>query len=55
VNGKKLKDSEAFREWVAETKPGEELTLLIKRDDAELSVTVTVEARRWRGRGRSGP
>ena len=55
VNGKKLKDYDAFRECVAEAKPGEELTLIIKRDDQELSVTVTVEARRWRGRGRSGP
>jgi serine protease Do len=55
VNGKKIEDYQAFRQWVAEAKPGEKLTLDIKRDDEKLSVTVTVEARRWRGRGRPGP
>jgi serine protease Do len=55
VNGRKIKDYDAFRRSVAEATPGEELTLTIRRDDEELSVTVTVEARRGRGRGRPAP
>jgi len=55
VNGQKIKDYGSFRQFVAGTKPGEELTLDIKRDDQETSVKLTVEERRWRGRGRTGP
>lgn len=55
VNGQKVKDYDSFREFVTGTKPGEDLTLDVKRDDKEMSVKVTVEERRWRGRGRFGP
>jgi len=55
VNGQKIKDYDAFRQSVARSKPGEDLTLDIKRDDQELSVKLTVGTRRWRGRGQFGP
>ena len=48
VNGQEIKDSDSFFERVTEAKPGDEVTFEIKRDDKEISVKVTVEARRRR-------
>jgi serine protease Do len=55
INGQAIKDGAAFRESVGRAKPGETLTLEVKRGDLAQSVRVTVEARRGRGRGRFGP
>lgn len=55
VNGLAIKDGAAFRESVGRAKPGDTVTLDIKRGGLPQSVKVTVEARRARGRGRFGP
>ncbi len=54
-NGHELKGTESFKQSVTRTKPGQKVTLDIKRDAMELSVQVTVEPRRGFGGGRFGP
>ena len=44
VNGREIKVSAAFRRWVDEAKPGETLSLEIKRGEEVLSIKVKVEA-----------
>ena len=48
ANGREIKDSSSFFEYVSQAKPGDEVTLDIKRDDKEMSLKVKVEARRHR-------
>jgi serine protease Do len=55
VNGDKINDYESFRQSIARSQPGDEIELDVKRDDQQLTVKVTVETRRGRGRGRFGP
>jgi S1-C subfamily serine protease len=50
VNGEEVHDYAAFTGCVARSKPGDEMTLLIKRDDKEMSLSMTVEAVRRRPR-----
>jgi len=48
INGKDVKDYATLRRLVAESKPGDELTVELQRDDKKMSITVKIEARRWR-------
>ena len=48
VNGQEIEDYVSFLNYVTRTKPGEELTFKIKRDEKEMFVKVTIEARRRR-------
>jgi serine protease Do len=48
INGHEIKDYAALRRLVAESKPGDELKVELQRDEKEMSITVKVEARRWR-------
>jgi serine protease Do len=50
VNGEEVYDYAAFTGHVERSKPGDEMTLLIKRDDKEMSLSMTVEAARRRPR-----
>lgn len=49
INDQPVTDAAAFVEVVNRAKPGDELIFVVKRDGQELSVKVTVEARRRRG------
>ncbi len=48
INGEQIENASAFLDCVGRTKPGDELTFEIKRDDQEMSVKVKVETRRRR-------
>jgi len=48
INGKAVKDSATLRRLVAESKPGDELKVELQREEKEMSITVKIEARRWR-------
>lgn len=48
VNDEEVKDAAGFRRLLQSTQPGDEVKLELRRDDVEISVTVTVE--RWRFR-----
>jgi serine protease Do len=50
INGRAVKDSGDFRQYVRRSKPGEEVTLGVKRDGQPIFVKVTIEASRRRGR-----
>jgi len=50
VNGQEVTDRASFRECVARSKPGQEVQFEVKRGDQEMTVKVTVEARRRGGR-----
>ena len=50
VNDQEIKGYDAFRQNVSKAGPGAGLTLHIKRDEKEMSLGVTVEARGRRGR-----
>jgi serine protease Do len=48
INGQGVKDYATLKRLVAESKPGDELKVELQRDEKEMSITVKVEARRWR-------
>jgi len=48
INGKAVKDSATLRRLVAESKPGDELKVEPQREEKEMTITVKIEARRWR-------
>jgi len=48
INGYEIKDYSTLRRLIAESKPGDELKVELQRDVKEMSITVKVEARRWR-------
>ncbi len=48
INGREVKDYATLRRLVAESKPGDELKVELRRDEKEMSITVKLEARRWR-------
>ena len=48
INGREVKDYATLRRLVAESKPGDELKIELQRDDKEMSLSVKIEARRWR-------
>jgi S1-C subfamily serine protease len=48
VNGQEIKDWRSFLQQLARTRPGEEVSLEIKRDNKEMSLKVTTETRRGR-------
>jgi len=45
MNGRQITDSSTFLDQVSQASPGDELTLEIKRDDQDMSLSLTVEAR----------
>ena len=48
INALEVKDYATLKRVVADSKPGDELTVELQRDQKELSLTVKIEARRWR-------
>lgn len=55
INGQPIKDSSTFRQFVRQSKPGEQVTLDLKRDAKQMFVKVTVELSRRRGRPLPAP
>ena len=49
INNRVVQDYESLKRLVAESKPGDELKVQIKRNDKEMSLTVKVEAQACRG------
>jgi serine protease Do len=45
MNGRQITDSSTFLDQVSQASPGDEVTLEIKRDDQDMFLSVTVEAR----------
>jgi S1-C subfamily serine protease len=48
VNAHEIKDYATLKRFVAEAKPGDELTVELQREEKEMTLIVKVEARRWR-------
>jgi serine protease Do len=48
INGQDVRDYATLRRLVAESSPGDELKIELQRDETKMSVTVKIEARRWR-------
>ncbi len=48
INGRDVKDYATLKRLVAESKSGDELKIEFQRDEKEMSITVKIEARRWR-------
>ncbi|MCI0534004.1 MAG: S1C family serine protease [Verrucomicrobiales bacterium] len=55
MNGRTIKNSGAFRQYVRQSKPGESITLEVKRETEKLFIKVIVEMRSRRGRTFGAP
>ncbi len=48
INSQEVKDYATLKRFVADSKPGDEMTVEVQRDRQEVSLIVKIEARRWR-------
>ena len=55
ISGERIPDAQSFGYWVRKAKPGDDIWLLVKRDDEEITVKVRTELWHGGGRRRSEP